>query len=78
MNEPVKCIECYKKRPGGRCQFCPLHPQNKDRYLALGNGYWQPFRQSANPDDQPCEFCGARMIWIWGKWKCLNCGYNGC
>lgn len=38
MTQPISCIECYKKRPGGRCRFCPLHPANKDEYIALGDG----------------------------------------
>lgn len=40
MSKPIRCIECYKNRPGGRCDFCPLHLKNKSHYTAIGNGYY--------------------------------------
>jgi hypothetical protein len=38
MDKPIKCLECYKKRPGGRCNFCPV--KNKDQYQELGGGFY--------------------------------------
>lgn len=38
--KPIRCIECYKERPGGRCQFCPLNPKNKDKYTPIGEGWY--------------------------------------
>ncbi|WP_188646477.1 hypothetical protein [Marinithermofilum abyssi] len=40
MDRPIRCIECYKRRPGGRCDFCPLHKQNRDRYQPVGDGWY--------------------------------------
>lgn len=39
--KPIRCIECYLHRPGGRCDFCPLHSKNKDTYFHLENGWYQ-------------------------------------
>lgn len=38
---PIRCIECYRKRPGGRCEYCPLHKRNRPRYRHLGDGWYQ-------------------------------------
>ncbi|TCS97028.1 hypothetical protein [Hazenella coriacea] len=37
---PIRCIECYKHRPGGRCQFCPLHKKNRPNYRSIGDGWF--------------------------------------
>lgn len=42
MEKPIRCIECYKNRPGGRCDFCPLHKKNKENYIPLKNGWFLP------------------------------------
>lgn len=38
--KPIRCIECYKQRPGGRCDFCPLHRKNRDKYEPLKDGWF--------------------------------------
>lgn len=39
--KPIRCIECYKNRPGGRCEFCPLHPKNRETFTSLDDGWYQ-------------------------------------
>lgn len=36
----VRCLECYKQRPGGRCHFCPLNKKNRHLYQAIGDGWF--------------------------------------
>ncbi|MFC4767058.1 hypothetical protein [Effusibacillus consociatus] len=57
MNQPVKCIECYKNRPGGRCKSCPLHHENKNNYVPLENGYYMKKPEEANqyPDSDKAD-----------------------
>jgi hypothetical protein len=38
----IRCIECYKQRPGGRCDFCPLHRKNRHKYKHIGDGWYIP------------------------------------
>lgn len=38
--QPIRCIECYKQRPGGRCEFCPLHKKNRSHYRHIGDGWY--------------------------------------
>lgn len=38
--KPIRCIECYRKRPGGRCDFCPLHRKNRHKYQPLKDGWY--------------------------------------
>jgi hypothetical protein len=37
---PIRCLECYRKRPGGRCDFCPLHRKNRHLYRSIGGGWF--------------------------------------
>ena len=48
--KPIRCLECYKQRPGGRCDFCPLHRKNRDKYQALKDGWYLP-----KEEKQPVE-----------------------
>ncbi|TCP62639.1 hypothetical protein [Baia soyae] len=54
MSKPIRCIECYKQRPGGRCDFCPLHKKNRDHYIPLENGWFLP-KKEQEPKSQPKE-----------------------
>ncbi|SFS63535.1 hypothetical protein [Marininema halotolerans] len=38
--KPIRCIECYRQRPGGRCDFCPLHTSNREGYESIGDGWY--------------------------------------
>jgi len=38
--KPIRCIECYKQRPGGRCDICPLAKKNRHLYRPIGNGWF--------------------------------------
>ncbi|SEN71319.1 hypothetical protein SAMN05444955_11925 [Lihuaxuella thermophila] len=53
---PVRCIECYKQRPGGRCEWCPLHKKNRRLYKDIGNGWYirveQPDPKQDLTDDE--------------------------
>jgi hypothetical protein len=40
LDRPIRCIECYKTRPGGRCEFCPLHKKNRSKYTSVGEGWF--------------------------------------
>lgn len=52
----VRCIECFKQRPGGRCQFCPLHKSNRPHYRSIGDGWYVKMDESTFkptlPDDE--------------------------
>lgn len=37
----VRCLECYKQRPGGRCQLCPLAKKNRHLYRPLEDGWFE-------------------------------------
>ncbi|PRX39200.1 hypothetical protein CLV97_12836 [Planifilum fimeticola] len=37
---PIRCLECYLRRPGGRCDFCPLHRKNRHLYRPIGGGWF--------------------------------------
>ncbi|MCS1351897.1 hypothetical protein [Mechercharimyces sp. CAU 1602] len=41
-DKPIRCIQCYKQRPGGRCNFCPLHKKNRALYHHIGEGWYLP------------------------------------
>jgi hypothetical protein len=42
MNKPIRCIKCFKQRPGGRCDYCPLHKRNRHLYRYIGEGWYLP------------------------------------
>ncbi|WP_143035039.1 hypothetical protein [Marininema mesophilum] len=58
MMKPIRCIECYRQRPGGRCDFCPLHRKNRPLYESIGDGWYvrkeekKPGNQHDSPDTQ--------------------------
>nr|MBO2495391.1 hypothetical protein [Bacillota bacterium] len=37
---PIRCLKCYLRRPGGRCDFCPLHRKNRHLYQPIGGGWF--------------------------------------
>ncbi|MFD1395873.1 hypothetical protein ACFQ49_14325 [Kroppenstedtia eburnea] len=39
--KPIRCIQCYKQRPGGRCSYCPLHKKNRSLYRPVGDGWYE-------------------------------------
>ncbi|MFD1425064.1 hypothetical protein ACFQ4J_15185 [Laceyella tengchongensis] len=44
--KPIRCLACYEKRLGGRCDFCPLHKKNKSSYRHIGEGWYVPLPQT--------------------------------
>ncbi len=46
----IRCIECYKSRPGGRCDYCPLHRKNRHKYRHVGDGWYVPAEEPVHPE----------------------------
>ncbi|MFC7442945.1 hypothetical protein [Laceyella putida] len=45
--KPIRCIECYRQRPGGRCEYCPLHKKNRPLYRHIGDGWYELLPQAS-------------------------------
>jgi hypothetical protein len=52
LMKKIRCIECYKQRPGGRCQFCPLARQNRAKYRSIGEGWFVPVEQPQSGEQE--------------------------
>lgn len=48
--KPIRCIQCYKQRPGGRCSYCPLHKKNRSLYRPVGDGWYERVENAKNRD----------------------------
>lgn len=51
--QPIRCMECYKQRPGGRCEWCPLHKKNRSLYKEIGDGWYIRMEQPPEAKKDP-------------------------